>query len=204
MRMCRIILWSVAYPVLLHFSTLFHKQRDFRKKKYVLIFSTAFVRNISHSAKNLERYYHKRTALTSSCTVHVMFLLLLLLLLLLLFSWRYNPLWLYFHSQVAGFSLLVFSRFLDHTQRSATVGRTPLDEWSFRRKDLYMTTHNTHNRQTYIPRLGFEPTISAVERPNTYALDRAATGTDVCHILIKLKYIWMYLIIHVLYMLYWC
>jgi hypothetical protein len=27
---------------------------------------------------------------------------------LLLFSWRYNPLWLYFHSPVAGFSLLVF------------------------------------------------------------------------------------------------
>jgi hypothetical protein len=25
-----------------------------------------------------------------------------------LFSWRYNPLWLYFHSPVAGFSLLVF------------------------------------------------------------------------------------------------
>ena len=45
-----------------------------------------------------------------------------------LFSCRYNPLWLYFHSPVAGFSLLVFSRFLDHTQRRATVGRTPMDE----------------------------------------------------------------------------
>jgi hypothetical protein len=30
------------------------------------------------------------------------------ILMLLLFSWRYNPLWLYFHSPVAGFSLLVF------------------------------------------------------------------------------------------------
>ena len=28
------------------------------------------------------------------------------------------------------------------------------------------------------PREGFEPTISAGERPQTYALDRAATGTD--------------------------
>jgi len=28
-----------------------------------------------------------------------------------------------------------------------TVGRTPLDEWSARRRDLYLTTHNTHNRQ---------------------------------------------------------
>ena len=28
-----------------------------------------------------------------------------------------------------------------------------------------------------MPPVGFEPTISAVERPQTYALDRAATGT---------------------------
>ena len=28
----------------------------------------------------------------------------------------------------------------------------------------------------------FEPTISAGERPQTYALDRAATGTDINHI----------------------
>jgi choline dehydrogenase-like flavoprotein len=39
-----------------------------------------------------------------------------------------------------------FSRFRDHTQRRATVGRTPLDEWSARRRDLYLTiyTTNTH------------------------------------------------------------
>ena len=29
-----------------------------------------------------------------------------------------------------------------------------------------------------MPRVGFEPTIAAGERPKTYALDRAATGTD--------------------------
>jgi len=28
-----------------------------------------------------------------------------------------------------------------------------------------------------MPTVGFEPTISAGERPKTYALDRAATGT---------------------------
>ena len=28
-----------------------------------------------------------------------------------------------------------------------------------------------------MPRVGFEPTISAGERPKTYVLDRAATGT---------------------------
>ena len=35
--------------------------------------------------------------------------------------------------------------FLDHTQRRSTVGRTPLDEWSARRRDLYLTTHDTHS-----------------------------------------------------------
>ena len=68
-------------------------------------------------------------------------------------------------------------RFLDHTQRRTTVGRTPLDEWSARRRDLYLTTHNIHNRQTSKPPAGFEPTISAGERPHTYALGRSATGT---------------------------
>ena len=29
--------------------------------------------------------------------------------------------------------------FLDHTQRRSTVGRTPLDERSARRRDLYLT-----------------------------------------------------------------
>ena len=36
-----------------------------------------------------------------------------------------------------------FTRFLDHTQRRATVGRSPLDEWSARRRVLYLTIHNT-------------------------------------------------------------
>ena len=36
---------------------------------------------------------------------------------------------------------------------------------------------NTHNRQTSMPPVGFEPTIPASERPQTHALDRAATGT---------------------------
>jgi hypothetical protein len=39
-----------------------------------------------------------------------------------------------------------FARFLDHTQRRTVVGRTPLDEWSARHRDLYLKTHNTHNK----------------------------------------------------------
>ena len=44
-----------------------------------------------------------------------------------------------------------FTRFLEHTQQRPTVGRTPLDERSVCRRDLYLTTHNTHNRQTSMP-----------------------------------------------------
>ena len=62
--------------------------------------------------------------------------------------------------------------FLDHTQRRTTVGRTPLDERSARRRDFYLTTHDTHNRQISMPPVGFEPTISAGERPQAAHLLR--------------------------------
>ena len=88
--------------------------------------------------------------------------------LLFYFIWRDSPQWARASS---------FTRVLEHTQRRTTVGRTPLDEWSVRRRDLYLTTHNTHNGQTSIPRVGFEPAVSAGERLQTYALDRAVTGS---------------------------
>ena len=59
----------------------------------------------------------------------------------------------------------IFLMFLDHTRRRSTVGRTPLDEQSARRRDLYLTTHDTHNRQMSMLPVGFEPKISAGERP---------------------------------------
>jgi len=66
-------------------------------------------------------------------------------------------------------------RFIDHTQRGTTVGKTLLDECSARRRDLCLTTDNTHNRQTSMSPAGFKPTISAAEQPQTHALERAAT-----------------------------
>jgi len=69
------------------------------------------------------------------------------------------------------------TRFLDHTQRRTIVGRTPLGEGSVRRRNLYLTKHNTHNRQISMPPVGFEPTFSAGKQPQTYASDRAATVT---------------------------
>ena len=51
----------------------------------------------------------------------------------------------------------LFTTFLDHTQRHTTVGRTPLDERLAGHTDLYLTTHNTHSRQTSMPPVVFEP-----------------------------------------------
>jgi hypothetical protein len=59
------------------------------------------------------------------------------------------------------------------TLRHTTLGSTPLDEWSARRRDLHLITHNT---QTTTPPVGFKPTIPASERPQTHASDRAAIG----------------------------
>ena len=61
------------------------------------------------------------------------------------------------------------------TLRHTTLGRYPLDEWSARRRDLYLTTHNTHNRQTSTPPAEFEPKFPASEWPQTHAFDGAAT-----------------------------
>ena len=63
-----------------------------------------------------------------------------------------------------------------HT-RKHTLGGSPLDEGSARRRDLYLTTHSTHKRQTSIFQVGFKPTTPRSEWPRTYTLERAATGT---------------------------
>jgi hypothetical protein len=61
--------------------------------------------------------------------------------------------------------------------RHTTLGRIPLDDGSARRRNLYLTTHNTHKRQIFMSPVGFEPEIPASECPQTYAIDRAVTGT---------------------------
>jgi len=79
-----------------------------------------------------------------------------------------------------GLGPFTFTRFLDHThtQRRTTFGKTPLDEWSARRTDLYLKTPDTHNRQTSMPPVGFEHTMPASERAQTHALDCASTGNN--------------------------
>jgi hypothetical protein len=70
---------------------------------------------------------------TKLCIVDI----LLLILLLLAFTT---------HLRVLASSVL---RFRDHTQWHNTVGRTPLDDWSARRRDLYLT-NTQHSQQTNI------------------------------------------------------
>ena len=48
-----------------------------------------------------------------------------------------------------------------------TLAITPLDEWSARCRDPYLTTHNIHKKQTSMPPAGFEPTIPASVTNNT-------------------------------------
>jgi transposase len=64
-----------------------------------------------------------------------------------------------------------FNMFVDHTQRRTTVGRTQLDGRLDRRKELYQTTINTHNRQTSMLPVEFQPTIPAGERPPIHNLN---------------------------------
>jgi hypothetical protein len=79
------------------------------------------------------------------------------------FLWFDSPIWAWASSFRRGFTI---------TLRHTTLGRTPLDEWSARHRDLYLTTHNTHNRQTSTPPAGFKPAIPVSERLQTHALDK--------------------------------
>jgi hypothetical protein len=90
----------------------------------------------------------------------------------------YLPLRPVFVLRVLGFpSFLAFfsihSRFF--LSYPDTLSATSLDEGSARHKDLYLTTQNTHNTQTFMSPAGFHPTIHASERTQTNASDSTAT-----------------------------
>ena len=87
--------------------------------------------------------------------------------------------------------LLIVEDTRSHTVRHTTLGRTPLDEWSARRRDLYLSTNNTHKRQTSMRQAGFEPTVLASERPQTHALDRKPNRNGILP-LIFINYIMIY------------
>jgi hypothetical protein len=101
-------------------------------------------------------------------------------------AWHNNLLWAR-ASHCRGFTIIF---------RHTTLGRNPMDLLGAQRTDLYLTAHNTHNRQTSMFPAGFESAISASERPQTHALPRAVTGIgmgcynryiSIAHILILLS-----------------
>jgi hypothetical protein len=59
------------------------------------------------------------------------------------------------------------------TRRHTTLGRAHLDKCSSTRRDLYLTTHNSHKRS--MPPTGLDPTIPGSERSQNNDSDRAAT-----------------------------
>jgi hypothetical protein len=65
-------------------------------------------------------------------------------------SWLFQQLLLFWRNSPTGARAASFVRYVDHT-RHTTVGRTPLYEWSARRRDLYLTTLDTqHSQETDI------------------------------------------------------
>jgi hypothetical protein len=63
---------------------------------------------------------------------------------------------------LVGLGRLSFRGFTITHFRHTTLGRTPLDEGPARRRDLYLTTYNTHKRQTSMPPVGFFFGLSGV------------------------------------------
>ena len=69
------------------------------------------------------------------------------------------------------------SRLHVHMVKHITFCRSPLDERSAPSRDLYLTSHNNHKRQTSMSSERFKPAIPSSEQPQeTHTLDRAATG----------------------------
>jgi hypothetical protein len=93
----------------------------------------------------------------------------------LFFIWHFS-----IRFPVTAFPALGASRW--HGVTDNTLSWTPLDGWSDRHRDLYLTTHNTHKKQTSTRPEGFEPAIPASDRPQIQASHRAATRIGVWRI----------------------
>jgi hypothetical protein len=79
---------------------------------------------------------------------------------------------------LTGVEVVLFS--LEHPQTHTTFGRTPLDEGiSPSQRPLPDNTNTVQEKKKSMPPVGFEPRIQPSARPQTYALDRAATGIGV-------------------------
>ena len=81
---------------------------------------------------------------------------------ILKFVIRYNESFIYIYMYISRSTTAPSGPWPPHyrsftiTLRHTTIDRTPLDEWSARRRDFYLTTHNTHWRRS-CPRLDLNP-----------------------------------------------
>jgi len=69
-----------------------------------------------------------------------------------------------------------FTIFLDHNDAPQSVGLFYTSDQLVAETSTWQHAQNTTDKRPCLP-VGFEPTISAGDRPQTYALDRVATGT---------------------------
>ena len=67
---------------------------------------------------------------------------------------------------------------LSRSHSDTALSRTPLEERSARRRDLYPKTRTIHTKQTYKPLRRSEHKIPVSEQPDIHALGCAATEID--------------------------
>jgi hypothetical protein len=65
-----------------------------------------------------------------------------------------------------------------------TLGKAPLDDWSDRCSDLYLTIHNTHKRQTSMLPAGFEPPSPGIRAASDPRV-RPRGHWDRCYLVIR-------------------
>jgi len=77
---------------------------------------------------------------------------------------------------LVGQSLFIFEVSKSHSDTSLLVELLLTSDRPVAQTCKWQHTHNTHNRQIFMPPVGLKPAIPACERPLTHASDRAATG----------------------------
>jgi hypothetical protein len=146
--------------------TAVQKERDFSSTAQLTLYF-APMKHISFSTYFWRKTWRLSTELSkgSDCTTVLLFTFFV--------SVVQQPQW--------GPDCLIVEVSMSHTHtHTHTVGRSPPDEWSARRRGRYL--HNKHKKRISMPSAGFEPAVPAVRRLQTCALDRTATGVGRLHI----------------------
>jgi hypothetical protein len=102
-------------------------------------------------------------ATIGTATSVIIIMTMIMMMMIPSFLWRYSP-----NRPLASSFEVYKSHTIRHTVGLLWTSVQPIAE--------ACTYTGQHKRQTSMPREGFEPAIPATKRPQTYALDRAATG----------------------------